>query len=275
MAARMFATLDRVSSGRAGVHIITGSNDIEMRADGDYLTKEERYARSREYVEVMKRMWSEQEPFDHSGPYYRFEGAFAAVKPISPGSIPVFWGGGSPAAIENGSAVADIFALAGAAYEHIARAVEAVRQAAPARAKTMEFLISSRVILAYTEAAAWDTAHSHLRALVTELAERGDLERNEGESMEAAIDRKIQAVTVDSRNGCVFTAFGKVGIGRPIANCLVGTPDQIVGFLEDFARLGVTRFILAGYDPRTYPAQFGDVLLPRLRQRLEPIVNAS
>jgi alkanesulfonate monooxygenase len=271
----MFATLDRLSPGRAGVHIITGSNDVEMRADGDYLTKAERYLRSREYVEVMKRMWSAAEPFDHTGPHYRFEGAFAAVKPTDPTSIPVFWGGGSPPAIENGSQVADIFALAGAAPEHIARNIQAVRAAAPARAQDIEFLISSRVIIADTEEGAWRIAHDTLRALVTELVERDGLDRKDDESMEAAIERRVDAAMVDSRDGCVFTAFGKVGIGRPIANCLVGTPDQVIGVLSDLAGLGVSRFILAGYDPRTYPAQFGEILLPRLRAAVGPILEAS
>ena len=273
MAARMLATIERTSPGRVGVHIITGSNDVEMRADGDYLTKEERYSRSREYVEVMKRMWAEEEPFDHEGKYYRFEGAYAAVKPTHRRSIPVFWSGSSPAGIENGSAVADVYALAGGAPDQIASTIRAIRDAAGERRKEMEFLLSSRIILADTETAAWNTANDHLRALVTELAERGDLEREHGESLEEAIDRKTTVVSTDSRNGCVFRAFAKVGIGRPIANCLVGTPDQIVKTLSDFARTGVSRFILAGYDPRTYPALFGKILLPQIREIIEPIVE--
>jgi alkanesulfonate monooxygenase len=171
--------------------------------------------------------------------------------------------------------VADIFALAGAAPERIAQAIAAVRKAAPERQNDIEFLISSRVIIADTEERAWQTARDNLRALVTELAERGDLEREDGESLEAAIDRRIAALMADSRDGCVFTAFGKVGIGRPIANCLVGTPDQVIDVLTDLARLGVSRFILAGYDPRSYPAQFGEILLPRLRAAVGPILEAS
>ncbi|EJU09942.1 alkanesulfonate monooxygenase [Sphingomonas sp. LH128] len=94
MAARMFATLDRASGGRAGVHIITGASDVETQADGDYLTKEQRYHRSREYVEILRRIWSSEVPFDHAGEWYRFNGAFALVKPVQE-QIPVFWAGRS------------------------------------------------------------------------------------------------------------------------------------------------------------------------------------
>src|ERR1700683_67419 len=48
LAARTFATLDQFAGGRIGVHIITGGSDGEQRRDGDYLSKDERYARTDE-----------------------------------------------------------------------------------------------------------------------------------------------------------------------------------------------------------------------------------
>ena len=49
-AAKTFATLDQISDGRLTVHFITGGNDHEQQREGDYLTKDERYARTREYI---------------------------------------------------------------------------------------------------------------------------------------------------------------------------------------------------------------------------------
>ena len=46
LAARQLATLDHISGGRVGVHVITGGNDKELAQDGDHLTKDERYART-------------------------------------------------------------------------------------------------------------------------------------------------------------------------------------------------------------------------------------
>ena len=265
MAARMFAAMERTAPGRVGVHIITGSNDVEMRADGDYLTKDQRYLRSREYVEVMKRIWSEPEPFDHSGDCYRFEGAYGAVKPSRPDAIPVFWGGSSPGAIENGSAVADIYALAGGDRDAVVGKLDAMRRAAQGHGREVDFLLSTRVIIAGTQDEAWDIAAGHLEALLNEHAERGCLEQMPGESRSEVVQRRHAELFAESRSGLAFTGFAKVGIGRPIANCLVGTCDQIVGWLAELARAGVRRFILAGYDPDTYPAQFGETLLPQLR----------
>ena len=58
LAARQFTTLDQFTGGRIAVHIITGGNDAEQRADGDYLTKDERYARTDEYLDVVKLAWT-------------------------------------------------------------------------------------------------------------------------------------------------------------------------------------------------------------------------
>ena len=91
------------------MHVITGASDIEMQCDGDFHTKEERYDRSLEYIAILRRIWSSTTPVDHNGRWYRFNGGFAEIKPVN-GSIPVFFGGMSPAAIATGAACADVFA---------------------------------------------------------------------------------------------------------------------------------------------------------------------
>ncbi|MFO5991846.1 LLM class flavin-dependent oxidoreductase, partial [Pseudomonas aeruginosa] len=45
VAARALATLDGLSNGRAGVHLVIGSSDADVRRDGDFADKDERYRR--------------------------------------------------------------------------------------------------------------------------------------------------------------------------------------------------------------------------------------
>ena len=71
-AAKTFATVDQVSGGRATVHFITGGTDHEQQREGDYLPKDERYERTREYMAIVKRAWTSREPFDHDGKHYKF-----------------------------------------------------------------------------------------------------------------------------------------------------------------------------------------------------------
>src|SRR5208337_1419333 len=79
LAARKLATLDQITGGRAALHVISGGDDTDQQRDGDYLSKDERYARTDEYVAILKRVWTEQGPIDHHGRYYQFEGASTTV----------------------------------------------------------------------------------------------------------------------------------------------------------------------------------------------------
>ena len=83
LAARQFATLDQFSGGRVAVHMITGGNNAEQRRDGDYLGKDERYARTDEYLQILRQSWTQAEPFSLDGRYYRFEGYYAEVRPVA------------------------------------------------------------------------------------------------------------------------------------------------------------------------------------------------
>src|ERR1700730_15053847 len=88
VAARSFATLDQFTEGRVALHAITGGNDAEQRRDGDYLAKDERYARTDEYLEILKQAWTSSAPFDFAGQYYRLEQFSTEVHPFQQPSIP-------------------------------------------------------------------------------------------------------------------------------------------------------------------------------------------
>ena len=90
LAARKFATLDQITGGRASMHVITGGDDADMFRDGDATTKDERYARTDEYVEILKRIWTEPGPtVDHDGRFYRFKGASTAIRCFQQPRIPI------------------------------------------------------------------------------------------------------------------------------------------------------------------------------------------
>lgn len=107
-AAKSFATLDQLSEGRLSVHFITGGNDHEQRREGDTLSKDERYARTQEYIQVVKKAWTSREPFDHEGTYYQLADFVSEITPYG-GRVPtISFGGSSPAAFQVGAAEADI-----------------------------------------------------------------------------------------------------------------------------------------------------------------------
>jgi len=118
--ARQLATIDQLSGGRVSLHVITGGNATELRADGNTLDdKDERYARTDEFLDIVRAEWTSEKPFDYNGKYYKVEKGFSQIKPYQPGGIYTFVGGGSDAAIEVAGKHADTFALWGESYAQV------------------------------------------------------------------------------------------------------------------------------------------------------------
>ena len=83
--ARQLATVDQLSGGRVSLHVITGGNATELRQDGNTLDdKDERYARTSEFLDIVRAEWTSEKPFDYDGKYYKVEKGFSQVKPRNP-----------------------------------------------------------------------------------------------------------------------------------------------------------------------------------------------
>jgi len=263
LAARKLATLDQFSGGRLAVHIISGGDDAEQRRDGDFLNHDERYARTDEYLEVLRRIWTSDRPFDHQGKYYRFEGGFSEVKAAQLPHIPVYFGGASEAAIAVAGRHADVYALWGETHEQVREQIARVRAAAKGR--PVRFSVSFRPILAETEAAAWTRADSILER-VREQRRASGIGAGDPKQSEGA--RRLLAAAeggdwVDKR---LWTAVARETGARSNRTALVGTPDQVADALLDYYDLGVTTFLIRGFDPLEDAIDYGRDLIPRTRQ---------
>ncbi len=158
LAARQLATLDQLTGGRIAVHIITGGDDAEMRKDGDHLTKNERYARTSEYLDILRQEWTSDAPYDYAGRYYQVEQAFGGVKPAQRPHIPVYFGGSSDAAIPVAGKHADVYALWGETQDQVRQTIARVRAAAARHGRNPRFSLSLRPVVADTEEGAWKRA---------------------------------------------------------------------------------------------------------------------
>src|SRR5437867_5774141 len=131
LAARKAASLDHVTGGRIALHIITGGSDVEQQRDGDFLDHDARYRRTDEYLEVLRRTWTSDRPFDFDGEFYRVRGAFSEVKPVQRPAIPIYFGGASGPALAVGARHCDVYALWGEPVAAIRQSIAQVRAAAP------------------------------------------------------------------------------------------------------------------------------------------------
>ncbi len=82
--AKMAACLDRLTTGRSAINLVTGWNEVEARMyGGDILLHEhDRYVRAEEFVRVLRGMWSET-PFSFSGQFYNVKESQLLLKPAT------------------------------------------------------------------------------------------------------------------------------------------------------------------------------------------------
>jgi len=264
LAARKFATLDQITGGRAAIHVISGGDDTDQLRDGDTLDKEARYARTDEYVHVLKRIWTEQGPIDHSGTYYRFIGASTAVRCVQQPRIPIYVGGASDAAIEVAGKHADVYALWGETQAQVRELTARVRAAAAQHGRTVRFSLSLRPILAATEDAAWERAES-IKQRIAELRTKAGLGPRDpaNEGSRRLLAAAAQGERLDTR---LWTGAARLTGARGNTTSLVGTPLQVAEALVDYYDLGVTTFLIRGFDPLEDAVEYGCSLLPLTRQ---------
>ncbi|MBN3830045.1 LLM class flavin-dependent oxidoreductase, partial [Burkholderia sp. Ac-20384] len=75
----------------------------------------------------------------------------------------------------------------------------------------------------------------------------------------AAADRGSR---VDKR---LWTEIAKLTGARSNSTALVGTPEQVADALLDYYDLGVTTFLIRGFDPLEDAIDYGRELIPRVR----------
>jgi alkanesulfonate monooxygenase len=273
MAARTLGTMDRLSHGRAAVHIIAGADDREVQADGSFNTKTERYHIAAEYVDVMRKVWASPEPFDFEGEFYTVKGAFASIRPTG-GAIPVYWGGTSDLAIDLAGRCADVYAMGGdtlaGAGELAAKALAAARK----YGRDVSVLMTIVIIIAPTEAAAWDRANRLLEDVQRgiEQGRRGiasakeDLNaRPAAGAFQRLLDRTKEGDRLDT---CLWTGLNKAYRGRGNNSVLVGDVEQVAEALMAYRQLGVTRFLLRGPNQDQDGPLIGRDLIPLLKRKI-------
>ena len=263
LAARKFATLDQMTGGRAAMHVITGGDDADMFRDGDLSTKDERYTRTDEYVDILKRIWTEPGPtVDHEGRFYRFKGASTAIRCVQQPCIPIFFGGASDAAITVSAKHADVYALWGETHAQVREITSRIDAEAADFGRKVRFSLSFRPIMAATEDEAWDRA-DRIKQRILSLRGGSSTVAPVNEGSKRLLAAASQGERLDTR---LWTGAALATGARGNTTSLVGTPEQVAEALADYWDLGVTTFLIRGFDPLADNVEYGRSLLPMTKK---------
>jgi alkanesulfonate monooxygenase len=279
LAARQLATLDQFIDGRLAVHIITGGADHEQARDGDFLDKGTRYARTREYLSVLKKTWTSQAPFDHAGEFYRTRDSVSSVRCAQDPHIPVYFGGSSDEAIDVAGQHADVYAFWGETLDQARETIAKVRAAAArfGREGQIRFSLSLRPILGRTEEEAWARAGRILEAAKANGAgRRSTIFRRAGEPPQNTGSQRLLEAAAGGRvrDKRLWTEIALLTGASGNSTALVGTAEQVADALLDYWHLGVTTFLIRGFDPLEDAIEYGRELIPRVREATLRSVSA-
>ncbi|MCX4911048.1 LLM class flavin-dependent oxidoreductase [Streptomyces sp. NBC_00878] len=270
-AARALATLDRISDGRLTLHIISGGSDEEQHREGDYLDKKERYERSDEYIQILRKVWQADGPVSHEGTYFTFEGYYSDVKPVN-GLVPISVGGSSQDAYRVGGQQGDIFGLWGEPLKETAEQIAAVNAVADAAGRPRPRIwVSFRPIIAPTDELAWEKAHQTLGVL-KDQAKNTELLRHYKTSGRPANVGSQRLLDIAERgevhDRCLWTAPAVATNAAGASTALVGSPETVAKALLDYVDIGCDLLSIRGYDPLNDAIDYGRHILPLVRQEL-------
>jgi alkanesulfonate monooxygenase len=272
VAAKQLATLDQLSGGRAVVHFISGGSDQEQAREGDRLSKSERYARTAEFIEILRKVWTSTTPFDHEGTYYSFEDFVSVVRPIN-GTIPVSVGGSSQDAYRVGGALADIFGLWGEPLKETKDQIDAVAEQArlAGRTDTPRTWVTFRPIIAPTEDLAWEKAERILGTLKENNGLLHPAFRGVTKAAPANVgsQRLLEIASKgDLHDRALWTPTASATNAGGASTALVGTPETVAAAILDYVDLGADLISIRGYDNFNDAVDYGRYIIPLVRQEL-------
>ena len=259
MLARTIATLDHMLEGRLTINII--SSDLP----GTQLSSPERYARSREVIEILKQAWT-QDRIDFKGHYYQLDLPTGPVKPYQQNGGPLlYFGGYSPDGVDLCAEHCDVYLMWPETEEKLQGLMDNMTQKAAGYNRTVQFGLRVHVIVRETEEEARAYADSLLSKLDLDLGT--DIRNRAQDAASLGVARQSQLREEADEKYYVEPNLW-TGIGLARSGCgaaIVGNPDQVVAKLERYMEMGIRSFILSGYPHQQECELFAKHVLPKIK----------
>ncbi|MCD9154771.1 LLM class flavin-dependent oxidoreductase [Aeromicrobium duanguangcaii] len=260
------ATLDQLSGGRVKVNIVSGA-DHQAQYGDDEGDQAQRYARTREFMRLVRRLWTE-DAITFEGEYYRATEASLEHRPVARPGRPhpqLYFGGASEAAQRTAAAEADVQLFWGEPLDGVEARIDRLRSLSAALDRDLpplEFGLRITTLVRDTTEEAWADAQARVAAMAAGRDEwAADPGRRVAVGQQRLIDLAHQGDVLDD---CLYTAPARVGGGGAGSTWLVGSADEVAKALRRYADLGVTHFVLSDTPYEREIARIGDSLLPLL-----------
>ncbi|WP_022871759.1 LLM class flavin-dependent oxidoreductase [Nesterenkonia alba] len=266
------STLDHLTGGRVLVNIVTGTDDPD--AYGDTLTdRAGRYARTAEFLHVVRRLWTETS-VTHHGRYYQLDDATLGIAPRGTeqrGHPTLYFGGASEEAERVAAAEADVQLFWGETYAAIHERIQrlkALSEELDRQHPPLEFGLRTTVVVRDTSEEAWEDARARVATMARNDAGHWRRTREKGRGQLGSVGQeRLEALGAEDEvlDDVLYTAPSRVGGGGAGTTWLVGSYQEVANALEKYRSLGITHFVLSDTPYLREIPRVGDHVLPLLR----------
>ncbi|MBB6672952.1 FMNH2-dependent alkanesulfonate monooxygenase [Cohnella nanjingensis] len=263
IAARMAASFDRLSNGRLLINVVAGGDPVEMKGDGIFLDHKERYEATDEFLVVWKRLMAGEE-VTFSGKHIQVEGAKLLYPPFNRQSPPLFIGASSAAGHQVAAKHIDTYLTWAETPAMVAEKVADVKAQAKAQHREIEIGLRVQVIVRETADEAWAAANR-----LVQHVSQADIQEAQSvlDRFDSVGQRRMTQLVRDHQDRLEISPNLWAGIGQVrggVGTALVGDPDSVAERLQEYAALGIDRFILSGYPHLEEAYRVAELLFPRL-----------
>lgn len=250
-AAKQMVTADHLGRGRFGLNLVCGWNRDEFDMFGvEQREHEQLYAQGAEWIEIVKRIWSEEDAFDVTGAYFSLRGVRAKPKPFG-GTRPIVMNAGS-------SPVGKAFAVQHCdflfcGFPTLDVGAEAVRETlarAAAVGRTVSLFTSAHVVCRPTQ----KDAEAYYAYFADEHADWDAVEN-------------LVAYNANPKRRELFNRYRRRFAAGYGGYPIVGDPDAVAEELAQLSAAGFVGVCLSFVNYLDELPYFRDEVLPRLERR--------
>jgi alkanesulfonate monooxygenase len=263
VAARMTATLDRLTNGRLLINVVTGGDPIENKGDGIFLDHDERYEVTREFLGVYSDLLAGK-TINFEGKHIHLEDGRLLFKPVQSPRPPLYFGGSSDAGIDVAVDSVEKYLTWGEAPAQVAEKVKRVKAAASKRGRKLSFGIRLHVIVRETNDEAWRAADDLIKYVTDDTVASA---QKIFSRMDSVGQRRMMQLHDGRRDKLEIAPnlWAGVGLVRGGAGtALVGDPETVAARIREYQDLGIDTFIMSGYPHLEEAYRFAELVFPRL-----------
>jgi FMNH2-dependent dimethyl sulfone monooxygenase len=243
--AKMAANIDNISGGRFTLNVVSAWWEQEMREyGGSWVAHDQRYERTREFIEVMRGMWTEDE-FSYEGKYYKVDKAHLEPKPVQKPWPIIYAGGESEEAKQMISRYCDSYLMHGDPPENVRPKVEDMRRRREELGlNPMTYGIAGYAICRNNEAEVQEEIDR-----ITDVKDKAGYFGFKDFTTQSKLERELSLRDYSVSN-------------RGLRTGLTGTAEQIAERIIEFRDAGVDMFLLQMSPMLEEIERFGEEVIP-------------